>query len=215
VRRGLAPAGSRGTGFGTVLADLDNDGSLDAVVVNGRVAAGKPAGIDRLGTHYARYAERNQLFSNNGLGVFRDRSPHEPAFAGVPGVYRGLAAGDLRNRGVIDLVVTEVAGPVRLYRNVVAKPGNWLVVRAIDPVLKRDAYGAEITVEAGKRAWRRWINPGASYQSSSDPRAHFGLGAVERIDRILIRWPDSDRVEEFAGRDVNAHLTLEKGKGTR
>src|SRR5262249_12827564 len=37
---GLAPAGSRGTGFGTVMADFNHDGALDVVAVNGRVSRG-------------------------------------------------------------------------------------------------------------------------------------------------------------------------------
>ena len=40
VPAGLAPAGSRGTGFGTVMADFDHDGALDVAVVNGRVGRG-------------------------------------------------------------------------------------------------------------------------------------------------------------------------------
>jgi hypothetical protein len=216
VQRGLAPPGSRGTGFGTLLADLDNDGHLDAAVVNGAIAAtyGTPRDDKRLGPHYARYAEFNQLFTNTGDGHFQDRSREDPSFCRVPGVYRGLAVGDLGNRGALDLVVTEVAGPVRLYRNVVPARGNWLGVRAFDPATKRDAYGAEVIVEAGQRRWMRWVNPGSSYLSSNDPRAHFGLGGVERIDRIRVRWPDGSQ-ETFAGRPANAHVIVRKGEGQR
>ena len=47
----------------------------------------------------------------------------------------------------------------------------------------------EVVVEAGKRTWLGWINPGTSYLCSNDPRAHFGLGAVVKVDAIHVTWP--------------------------
>ncbi len=84
---------------------------------------------------------------------------------------RGLAWGDLDNDGAVDLLVTTIAGPARLYRNVAPKKGHWLMVRAIDPALGgRDALGAEITVVADGRRWLGWINAASSYLCSNDPR---------------------------------------------
>jgi hypothetical protein len=71
----IARAGSRGTGFGTVLADFDLDGDADLAIVNGRIsrnpgwkassdAAGKkdvgPKHESAAATFWAPYAERNQ-----------------------------------------------------------------------------------------------------------------------------------------------------------
>jgi hypothetical protein len=216
IPAGLAPAGSRGTGFGTVLADFDHDGALDVVVVNGRVSRAKPIAEDILGPFWSQYAERNQLFANDGTGRFRDISSQNPPLCGIPGVYRGLACGDIDGDGALDLLVTALAGPARLYRNVSPKRGHGLLVRAIDPALKRDAYGAEITVRAGKRRWTRWINPGYSYLCSNDPRAHFGLGQADHVDAIDVLWPDGT-AESFSGcsADRRPELVLRKGSGRR
>jgi hypothetical protein len=211
--RGVAPPGSRGTGFGTVLADFDNDGSLDLAIANGGVIAHAPVGTEQLTSHFARYAQYNQLFANDGKGHFTDLSAKNPPFCRVPGVFRGLVCADLRGEGSVDLLVTAVGGKARLYRNVVPDRGNWLVVRAFDPALHRDAYGAEVTVEAQGKRFHRWLNPASSYECSSDPRLHFGLRKVEKIDRILVRWPGGVE-EEFPGGAVNRQITLNRRAGS-
>jgi hypothetical protein len=212
---GFAASKWRGTGFGTTFADFDNDGDPDLAVVNGRVrrAPQSPAG----GSFWAEYAERNQVFANGGGGKFTDVSESNPAFCGAPAVSRGLACGDVDNDGAPDLLVSSVAGPACFYRGVAAAGDgperHWLIVRAIDPKLGgRDAYGAEVTVTAAGRARKALVNPGYSYASSNDPRAHFGLGDADRIDSIDVLWPDGTQ-ESFGPAPADQILVIKKGEG--
>jgi hypothetical protein len=215
VPMGLAASRWRGTGFGTVLADFNHDGALDLAVVNGRVLRGPGDAGSSLGPFWGPYAERNQVLANDGRGRFRDLSATDP-FGQLPGISRGLACGDIDGDGAIDLLVTTVGAPARLYRNVAPKEGHWLLVRAIDPAHQRDAYGAVVTVEAGGRRWVGAINPGQSYLCSNDPRAHFGLGAAERVDSVRVRWPDGDGAEEhFPGGAADRPMVLRRGEGTK
>lgn len=210
----LAAPRWRGTGFGTVMGDFDHDGALDIAVVNGRVARSGGAAEPARETFWQAYAERNQLFANDGSGQFRDVSPTNPAFAGAAAVSRGLVIGDYDGDGALDLLVTTVAGRARLYRNVATSQGHWLTIRAYDPALKRDAYGAEVTLESAGRRWVRPVHAGNSYLSSSEPRAHFGLGAASTVDRITVAWPDGV-VEVFPGQPADRAITLRKGQGRK
>jgi hypothetical protein len=207
---GLAGPRWRGTGFGTTLADFDGDGFPDLAVVNGRVARGPAAP----GSFWGRYAERNQIFANDGAGRFRDLSPGQPAFCGRPGVCRGLASGDVDNDGAPDLLVTEVGGRARLFRNVAPRRGHWLLVRALDPSVPRDALGAEIVVQAGGRRRVGLVNPGQSYLCSADPRVSFGLGDARRVEALDVRWPDGTR-ESFPGGPADRIVEVRRGQGTR
>ena len=47
----------------------------------------------------------------------------------------------------------------------------------------------------------------SGYLSQSDPRVHFGLGDVTRIDKIEIRWP-SGRVQTLEGQQPNRVITV-------
>jgi enediyne biosynthesis protein E4 len=213
---GLFGSAWRATGFGAALADFDQDGFPDLAVVNGDIQASYTAPeastVHELGPFWSWYAQRNQLFANDGAGRFQDVSrPGEP-FCASPNVARGLAWGDVDGDGAIDLLVTTIGGPAHLYRNVVPGRGHWLMVRAVDPNLNRDAYGAQITVRAGGRSRVALINPGQSFLCSNDSRAHFGLGTTERVDSLRVLWPDGAE-EGFRGGPVDRVVVLEKGKG--
>jgi hypothetical protein len=214
ARSGLTAPRWRGTGFGTILIDFDHDGWLDLAIANGRVSQGKPVAVPGLPAFWHPYAERNQLFLNEGKGRFRDISLANAPFCGTDAVSRGLIWGDFDNDGAVDLLVTTVAGPARLFRNVASKRGHWLGVRALDPRLNRDAYGARVTVKAGSKRWVAEVCPGQSFLSSGDPRVHLGLGAIEQIDELRIDWPDG-LAETFSAGGLDRYLTLVRGKGKK
>ena len=78
----------------------------------------------------------------------------------------------------------------------------------------RDAIGAEVRLVAGARRWQRLIQPSQSFACSNDSRAHFGLGAVERVDAIEVLWPGPDgSIETFACRSVDRLIEVQRGTG--
>jgi len=48
--------------------------------------------------------------------------------------------------------------------------------------------------------------------SQNDLRAHFGLGAAARVDRLEVMWP-SGRTETLADVAANQIVTIDEGKG--
>jgi hypothetical protein len=200
------------TGFGCGFFDLDHDGDQDLAVVNGAVRRrprlpGAPAGF------WGEYAEPNQLFENDGSARFTLIDERAGTFAREIEVSRGLAFGDLDGDGDLDLVLSNVDNSLRVYRNDAPAAGtHWLLVRVMTQ--GRDALGAQVLLRVGGREFLGFALAGYSYCSSNDPRAHFGLAALERVDEILVRWPEGDQ-ESFPGTEVDREITLRRGEGRK
>ena len=202
------------TGFGAALADFDLDGSLDVVVANGAVKRRTLIAPETTtAEHWKTYAEPNLAYLNDGSGRFRNVSATAGAICERAEVSRGLNVGDFDNDGDLDILMTQIGGPARLFRNDSKRRGRWLIVRAIDPAHGRDALGAVVTVTAGGETQQRVILAGDSYACGREPVAHFGLGDVERIGQVVVLWPDG-MSEWFAGVEFDRMVELRRGTGT-
>ena len=195
-------------GWGTAFLDYDNDGWKDIIVANGHVY---PA-VDQVpwGTSWA---QRPLLFRNVNGTKFDLMPAVEGTALAKTYVGRGLAVGDLFNDGKLDVVINALDGVPALLRNVSPDKNHWIELKLTGgPKSPRDAVGATVYLTANKIKQRGDVVSGGSYESTNDPRVHFGLGDATVIDAVEIHWPSGAR-ERFPVSHVDQIVTLVEGKG--
>ena len=92
----------------------------------------------------------------------------------------------------MDLLVANLDEPPSLLLNR-GVSGNWLLLKLVGTASNKSAIGARVTARTGDRIQTREVRSGGSYQSQSDLRVHFGLGASREVDELSIRWPSGRR----------------------
>ena len=171
------------SGWGMKLFDYDNDGWKDLIVAQGHDLDT----IEKTNPNL-HYREPMLLARNTGHG-FVDVSAKSGAVFQQAWVARGLAVGDLDNDGRVDVVVTTNGGPAYVLHNETATPNHWLSLNLVGHKSNRDGIGAVVKVVTKGCTQYTTVSTSGSYLSSSDKRAHFGLGMATVADRIEIRWP--------------------------
>ena len=210
-RSGLRVATLPYTGFGTAWFDVDNDGWLDILTVNGAVMG--VAEIGRTNDPFP-FGQLKQLFRNLGDGRFEDVTKRAGAVFERSTVGRGAAFGDLDNDGDVDVVVGNTNGHVELLINEIGTRHHWVGLRLVGGRPPRDIVGARLGIVGanGSTVWRRARADG-SYASASDSRVLVGLGETVGALRARVVWPDG-RVEEWSGVPIDRYTTLTQGTGT-
>jgi tetratricopeptide (TPR) repeat protein len=203
ARAGLDAPSRPMTGFGAAALDADNDGRLDLFVANGHV--------DDQPWIRLPMAQLPQSYTGLADGRF-DAAPAGAVstYFASPVVGRGMAAGDLDNDGLVDLVVIHRDAPAALLHNT-SVGGHWLGLRLVGTASSRTPIGARATCRAGGRTFVRWLTSGTSYLSAHDQRLWFGLGAAATIDELEVLWP-SGSVQRLYGLKADRVLDLRESE---
>jgi enediyne biosynthesis protein E4 len=190
ARTGMALATRTLTGWGIGLYDFDNDGFKDIFTANAHFPR-----LEQLGD--AEASLPNSVFRNLGDGRFADVSKTAGADFQAVGQHRGAAFADFDNDGRVDVVVTNVNGPARLFHNVSTGTGHWLALKLVGKSSNRDGIGAKVAVTLpNDRKLYNHCTTSVGYASSSEPLVRFGLGEQAAARLVQIRWP-SGRVQEL------------------
>jgi hypothetical protein len=171
------------SGWGTRFLDYDNNGRKDLLIVQGH-------DLDTISLNYPQlHYKEPMLLANNTGKNFVDVSAQSGEIFKQAWVARGLATGDIDNDGRVDAVVTTNGGPAYVLRNETRTSNHWLTLLLVGHRSNRDAIGAEIKLTTSAGSQWNTVTTGGSYLSSSDKRAHFGLGSAKVAQSIEIRWP--------------------------
>ncbi len=193
--------------WGDAFVDLDNDGWLDLISVNGQVYPQ----VDTLPSG-ARYRQPKNLFMNERNGNFCDAAAQAGAALLQPRVSRGLAIADLDNDGNVDVVIGDLDGAPMVLHNE-GLPGNhWVSFELAGTKSNRLAIGARLKIVAGGMTQTEEIRSGGSYLSNHDFRVHFGLGGAAKIDSLEIHWP-SGKVETIKDLKGDQFYAVLEGSG--
>ncbi|WPU94878.1 VCBS repeat-containing protein [Mucilaginibacter sabulilitoris] len=190
-----------------LLADFDNDGIKDLFIANGI----KRRALDM---DYVSYISNDQVqgmlnsghgFDSLALEKMPPGSVHSYLFKGnmnekftdksldwgmgEPGLANGAAYADLDNDGRLDLITNNVNHEAGIYKNN-SPPTPYLALKFKGRQDNTFGIGTKAYVFCGKQMQYQQLMLTRGFQSSVEPRLHFGLGKNQRVDSILIVWPN-------------------------
>jgi hypothetical protein len=224
----LAGVAATDWSWAPLFADLDNDGRKDLFITSGiyrrpndldyLAYVGQPAiqaslkkGITRenltLIERMPHVAVPNHVFRNSGSLQFADVT--SAWGLSQPGFSNGAVYADLNNTGALDLVVNKVNAPAAIYRNRSRELNGAHYLRVVlrGAGANTDGIGAKVFVVQGGNTQLVEQMPTRGFESSVDPRLHFGLGSATRVDAVKVVWPDR-RVQLLTNVAADQTLTL-------
>jgi hypothetical protein len=223
----LAGVSNTDWSWSPLLADYDNDGLKDLFITNGykrdntdiefviysmnqsiRIQKGGDAvNVAEYISHMPGIHLPNYIYKNAGNDKFenkiKDWGFDHNTFS------HGAAYADLDNDGDLDLVTNNTDDYAGVYRNNAEKLGNnFIKIKLKGYKENLTAIGTKLYLYGGGQKIMVEQNPVRGYQSAADPVLHAGLGKLQKLDSIVVIWPNQ-ATQTLMNISANQTLSLE------
>lgn len=221
--------------WGPLLADFDNDGLKDVFVTNGIKRNMRNSDVNRKYEQILDSLEvvaknenmklkdvvdvlelakmapedrlENYMFKNKGDLTFTKKNK-DWGFT-LPTLSNGSAYADLDNDGDLDLVVSNIDENAFIYRNHTIEKNLGKYLRLLlRPSKNTNTQGTRVSLFKNSQIWQTVeVSNARGYMSKSENAVHFGLGNIETVEKIRIKWPD-DQITELSNITGNQLLEI-------
>lgn len=196
--------------WGALMFDMNNDGLRDIFVSNGirqdltnqdflqyaaseefvkTVVSNNKVNYKKLVEVIPTEAVPDYAFLNMGNLTFQEKG--RELGLGDNNFSNGAAYGDLDNDGDLDLVINHVDAVASLFRNRASEleKNHYIKFKLLGQGKNAFAIGAQVELKVGNRTMFAEQIPTRGFESSVDPRIHFGLGKDALVTDVKIIWP--------------------------
>ncbi|GHB85869.1 VCBS repeat-containing protein [Persicitalea jodogahamensis] len=187
-----------------LLADFDNDGFQDMFVTNGYLRdytnmdfmkyyaderQNNAQNVSAIIAQMPSTKTPNYIFRNNRNLTFTNQ---QTAWGfDTPVISNGAVSVDLDNDGDLEIVINNINERAYVYQNLSReqKKGHFMSVQ-LTAAPGQSAIGAKVYAYADSLRQYRYLTPTHGYQSSAAAPLHFGLGSKNKLDSLVVVWPD-------------------------
>lgn len=191
-----------------LFADFDNDGNKDLFISSGIVK--RPVDLD-----YVKFVsdlkmkgmDRTDAYDDEAIKAMPDGSSHPYFFKGdgkikfsdvsddwgtgkMKGYYNGASYADLDNDGNLDMVINCLNAPAVILKNNSPVKKHSLTVSLAGDTMNRFGIGTKVYLFTKKGMQYQQLMLTRGFQSSCEPRLHFGLDSLTVADSLLVVWPN-------------------------
>lgn len=192
----------------TLFEDLDNDGLKDLFITNGTKREFHDIDYislkfdgDMIGAQYKHNADdlirgmpitplSNFAFKNVNGTSFKNMSEEWGLNAPING--QGATIADLNNDGWLDIIVNNTDTTSTIFRNNAGQDQqlNYFALRLSYQEGNINGLSSKVTIWTDGAAQFRELYTNRGFQSSLPPVLHFGIGQQDRIDSLVVQWPN-------------------------